>query len=793
MKMPEPAAVLHGGLKTGDAPVPLLGVAIAAHVRDLDCKVTISQRYANREGQPIEAVYVFPLDEGAAVCGFEALIDGVRVVGQMKEREQAFADYDDAMAAGHGAYLLDQERPDVFTASIGNLPPGKEVLVRISYVAELPVDADGVRFVLPTTVSPRYAPAEDLKGAGRTPAEAVNPPVQWQVPYGLDLDVTLEMASPILALESPSHPISVESVANAGRVRLATREAALDRDFVLQVRLAQPHQPRAVLERDARGALAVALCFQPAFTAEAGPCEAIFLVDRSGSMEGSSIEEATRALQLCLRSLPTGTRFNVVGFGSRFEQLFPESRVYDEASLALASHHVAGLRADLGGTEILAPLEAILKAPPRPGLPRQLFVLTDGQVSNTEAVLRLVRQHSVDTRVFTFGIGAGASAALVRGMARAGEGAAEFIAPGERVEARVLRQLGRALVPALTDVRVDWGGLKVRQAPDRVPPVFAVPEEPGDRKLGGAGRLLVHGFVSEPAAACEVTLHAVSPQGPLSWTLRVDPAAAREGNLVATLAARALIRELEEGQSPLHDRRGSLQARPRADEREKPEDVVKREIVQLGVTYGLASKHTSFVAVEERATPVYGHVQLRKVPVALTRGWGGTDREPMAGSGLGTGAWAAQAQFAAIRPMAAAPAPMAAAPRAAFLDAASAVLRKVKRAAPPSGSAPPAPAARPLDALVLLQRADGSWELSGELAGLIGRPLAELERLLRAASGPVETARRALATALALRWLETHAAAERAEWALLARKAERWLAGSGSQPASGTWQDAARA
>ena len=100
---------------------------------------------------PIEATYVFPLDEGAAVCGFEAVIDGTLVVGEVKEREEAFRMYDDAIERGDGAFLLDEERPDVFQASIGNLPPGKEVLVKLTYVTELAcrTPASGSRFRRP--------------------------------------------------------------------------------------------------------------------------------------------------------------------------------------------------------------------------------------------------------------------------------------------------------------------------------------------------------------------------------------------------------------------------------------------------------------------------------------------------------------------------------------------------------------------------------------------------------------------------------------------------------------------
>src|SRR5512139_1663489 len=120
------------GLLTREGvPVPLRGVRVEATIRDYAARVVLVQRYRNDEALPIEAVYRFPLEEGVAVCGFEAVIDGRHVVGEVDERGKAFERYDEALAAGHGAYLLDQERPDVFTLSVGSLPPGKEVVVRL--------------------------------------------------------------------------------------------------------------------------------------------------------------------------------------------------------------------------------------------------------------------------------------------------------------------------------------------------------------------------------------------------------------------------------------------------------------------------------------------------------------------------------------------------------------------------------------------------------------------------------------------------------------------------------------
>jgi len=741
----------------------LEGVSVDATIRDFCTRVTVTQRYRNREADPVEAVYVFPLDEAAAVCGFEALIDDVHVVGEVMERERAFEVYDDAIADGHGAYLLDQEKPDVFTASIGNIPPGKEVMVKISYVTELGLEGEDLRFVVPTTVSPRYAPAEDRVAVGRPPAEAVNPPVEWKVPYGLELSIDITMPSAIRSVESPSHPISVETGGRSSRVQLGGREAFLDRDFVLLVRLSDPLQAHGWVERTAEQSVAM-VSFRPRFEIDESPCEVIFVVDRSGSMGGSSIAEARNALQLCLRSLTEGSRFNIVGFGSRYEMLFEKSRPYNDKTLAQATNHVEAINANLGGTEILSPLEAVLQHPADPELPRQLLVLTDGQVSNTDAVIKLIRKHSKSARLFTFGIGAGASHYLVRGMARAGGGAAEFIYPGERVEAKVMRQLKKALTPAVTNVKIDWGNVEVDQAPHLVPPVFS------------GGRVLVYGFLAgDLSLPMDLELKARGPHGNISVVVTLDPVETREENLIATLAARAKLRDLEEGSSALHGSTGSLQRRGQQDR-------VKQEAVRLGVTYGLCSQWTSFVAVERRPSPVEGDMQLRRVPIALTSGWGGIDAVVERGFGRSI----LSGQFRAMSVPASMPladlTPMLSMPSEAetkrvtgsFLARA---LDVGEPAEPPTG--------RALDDLVQLQRADGSWNLTEELAQILGRKLRTLKSATPDSVGDQEIAQRAWATALAVRWLEVHAAEWAEEWELLARKANQWLLTCQCSPASG--------
>jgi hypothetical protein len=725
----------RAGLSSSSEPIPLEGVSIDAELNDFSARVVVTQRYRNLEDRAIEAVYTFPLDEQAAVCGFEAIVGGVHYAGEVQTRDAAFRGYDDALQAGHGAFLLDQERPDVFVASVGNVPPGGEALLKITYVTELAVEGESIRFTLPTTVAPRYAPARDRTGVGRPDAETLNPRREWSVPYGLELSVRIAMPGAITRIQSPSHPTSIAIDGTRATVSLAQAGAALDRDVVLLVEAKELFESHVRLERDEQGQLTAALAVRPVFDSAVAPAEVIFVIDRSGSMQGSSIAEVRNALQLCLRSLIPGCRFNIIGFGSTHTTLFDSSRAYDDASLVAASAHVQSLEADLGGTEILGALKFAFAQPAAPGLSRNIVVLTDGEVTNTDEVMAEVASHA-DARVFPFGIGRGASAHLVRGVARAGRGLAEFIYPGERIEPKVLRQFSRLLSPAIGDVNVRWGDLDATPVCADLPPVFA------------GERLVTYAFLAD-AHPTTVAVSARGPHGNVEFQapVRADVAA---GRTLAILAARRRIRELEEHPESLRQ----LGSRQTA----RTNDRFRDEIVRLSTTYGIVSRHTSFVAIERREGAVATELVLRRIPIALTSGWGGSDEA---------------SRPLSIR-MTAAPAPMAqmgSSPAELLADELHdeveprlmKIGRKIASFMKPSAS-------RPLDAVVELQRANGSWELTRDLAARLSIRFGELRSALPAGIDPD-----AWATLVALAWLDQHAPDERNEWSSLARKAEAWL------------------
>jgi hypothetical protein len=357
-----------------------------------------------------------------------------------------------------------------------------------------------------------------------------------------------------------------------------------------------------------------------------------------------------------------------------------------------------------------------------------------------------------------------------------------------------MRQFARVFAPAMTGVNVEWGQEGLTPASDRVPPVF------------DGERVRVYALAGAITAGT-ATLRGTIAGREVAFEIGIDPSTGVEGDTIATLAARERIRTLEEEGEYLESR-GSLQRRARANSK------AAGEIAALGVKYQLASRETSFVAVEHRDTPLEGRAELRRVPVALTSGWGGV-REPdrhylcapqMAASHMVVpspmpdwarvhGSFDVSSMHAGVDYETLAPADVR------FSREAAPAHARASRSAPPRSidqrvTPPRAQSTRPLDVLVSLQRADGSWELDGAFAGAVSLTLRRLEHELRHATGGADAARRALATALALEWLEQHAAAERGEWELLAKKAMQWLAASRTEPSAGQgwngWLEVAR-
>jgi Ca-activated chloride channel family protein len=592
-------------------PIPLLGVALSGEVFGAHAQISLRQRYRNDEKRPIEAIYTFPLPSDAVLVGFAMECAGRRIEGEVQEREEAFRRYDEAITKGHGAALLDQERRNVFTANVGNLLPGEETFVEVTYVQRLGAEEGALRLMIPTLVAPRYMPgsaAGDRTGHGTADpttlvpdADRISPRI-GDVNYGLSLDLLFDLGRPV-TLECASHSVVVEETGKyQRRVTFRSATVPLDRDIVILATGAAGVAVGVVADRRPGEEGTFALTVVPDLFADAGgqrrasARDVVFVVDVSGSMGGTSIEQARSALRLCLRHLAEGDRFAIIAFSSTWSA-FHESLVpFTQRTLESADQWVHDLTAN-GGTEMLAPLLAAV-ALLDSKLPRDRVVvlLTDGEVGNESMIVDRVVASAAGARVYTFGIGTNVSDLLVGDLARRTKGASELIHPGERIDDKVTAQFARATSPRVDDITVKFVGVDAGEvAPAEL--AALVDGEPwaiyGRYEEPGIGHAEIRGSFRGERFFLQVPVEL--------------PAEARRPGLGA-LWAGARIRDLEESERTLEGRRREAQ---------------HKRIVDLAVKHGIASKYTSFVVVEKRAGDRRARdlPEARPVPVNAPAGW----------------------------------------------------------------------------------------------------------------------------------------------------------------------------
>ena len=153
-----------GSLATAKGLLPLRAMDIQGRIDGLLSQVTVRQTFVNPFDEPLEATYIFPLPDRAAVRGFRMEVSGRTIKGTLEERAKARQDYDTAIAAGQRAAIAEEERPGVFTLRVGNIMPGEEASVHLDMTGVLPYSGGEVTFRFPLVVAPRYIPGTPLSG-----------------------------------------------------------------------------------------------------------------------------------------------------------------------------------------------------------------------------------------------------------------------------------------------------------------------------------------------------------------------------------------------------------------------------------------------------------------------------------------------------------------------------------------------------------------------------------------------------------------------------------------------------
>ncbi|XP_057624968.1 von Willebrand factor A domain-containing protein 5A-like [Chionomys nivalis] len=771
----------HCGLITGNKkPVPLKSISVTLSINDFVASVSATLNYENEEKVPLEAIFVFPMDEDSAVYSFEASVDGKKIVAELQEKMQAHSKYEDALSQGHQAYLLEEDdySRDVFSCTVGNLQPGAKVAVTLRYVQELPLETDGaLRYVLPAILNPRYQLSEQSANSClniKTPIVPLK-----NLPYTLNMVATITSQHGIERVQSNCSLSPMQYLADdktSAQVSLAEGHK-FDRDVELLIYYNEVHSPSVAVEMGMQdmkpdslmGAPSAMVSFYPDIPeVEASKAcgEFVFLMDRSGSMElpmnnqmdsQLRIEAAKETLLLLLKSLPMGCYFNIYGFGSSYEKFFLESVKYTQETMKEAVKRVKDLEADLGGTEILRPLCDIYKAPSIRGHPLQLFVFTDGEVDDTFSVVKEVKLNSKKHRCFSFGIGEGASTSLIKSIAQVSGGTAEFITDKDRMQTKALGSLKFALNASVGDISLSW----------KLPPgLSATMLSPEHNAIFRGQRLIIYaqltGTLPQVESSGEVclkyTLQGKSLENRVTFSLQPK---ANKSFTIHRLAAKSLIQRKDLGS------------------RETSEGE-KEDVVNISLQSGVLSSFTAFIAInKELNQPVQGPLTHRAIPWPMM-----LHDLPVCGfdycsdlafedceesvNVLCEGNVLRATALGGVR----------------FYDAESLNPYKRKLASVSMGKTSDSYTKKVnfenndkgfgenfAIQLISLQNANGSWELDENLTKILGSSLEDIK-----AANPAKDRDPSMwATVLAVLWLHTNGKDLKCEWELLERKAVAWL------------------
>jgi Ca-activated chloride channel homolog len=590
-----------------DVPVPLKHTDVQASIVGYISSVTVKQQFHNPYSSKIEALYVFPLPENAGVNDFVMTIGERRIRGIIREREEARQIYDQAKAQGHVASLMTQERPNIFTQHVANIEPGKAIDIDITYFSTLSFSDGAYEFAFPMVVGPRFNPPGSTTGVGAAPrlgqgTTSQQTEVQYLHPtersgHDISLAVDIDAGVEVERVDSKSHVIKVSRDSQDPgklKVRLADSDTIPNKDFVLRYTVAGDTVKSAlVAQADPRGngGYFTLMLIPPRELASLPrtPMEMVFVVDRSGSMDGKPIEQARAAVERGLRLLEPGDSFQIIDFSDTASQLGPRPLEATPENIRAGMQYAAGLDAR-GGTMMVNGLRAALDFPHDPRRLRFVCFLTDGFIGNEAEILTELAGRLGDSRIFAMGVGSSVNRYLIAEMSRMGRGAVAYLGLNDSASDTMDQFFQRISHPALANVRLDWSGAAVSDVvPACIPDLFV-------------GRPVI--ITGRYQGSFEGTIKVLGAAGGIDRELAISPEPAQEQrkSALASVWARAKIGELS----------AQMLAAPAA--------AIPEQVKRLALDYGLMSAFTSFVAVDCASTTQGEYGTTVPVPVVMPEG-----------------------------------------------------------------------------------------------------------------------------------------------------------------------------
>ncbi|UJR16362.1 hypothetical protein I4U23_003265 [Adineta vaga] len=585
--------------------VPLKAFHIRAQLVDVTGEVVLYQVYHNTSSVPIEAKYVFPLEENCSVCGFEAHINNKVIKGVVKEKEQAKREYREAIEKGHGAYLMHQEQPEVFSVSVGNLPANCEVIIKITYVAELSIENNDIIFRFPAKVA-SWQSKQALEAKDQTILPSINLEQDNSSMKSVEfsLKTSIRMPYEISKLFSPTHRLRRKVTDCLAMIELVDN-VLLEKDFILSITLKSINLPRMLnetyvvsdennnIELNDEQSQACMLTFYPKFEMTNNInefVEVVFIIDVSNSMDGNHVQQAKQLAHLFLTNMNNNDGniyFNIVTFGSDNDECFPISSPNTKENIDKAKHFILHSLDHRGNTDLFSVLRQYSLLPSPCKLGRQFILLSDGHINDLNSIITLLENQPsmAHDRFFTCSISDTSNKHQLKQLTNGahGGGLATVFDSNYRSKwkSKVLLILEHIRQPCVTNISIDWhGNLDNQQVKftNQAPKMI--------RSLFNGMRLTVYRFIQNCHKA---TLTAMINDQEFVTTVFSNKMTETRGTILHCLTARAIIHDYENGILHVDESENELMKKQ-----------YKQDLIDLSIKYSVVSSFTSFVAIEER-------------------------------------------------------------------------------------------------------------------------------------------------------------------------------------------------
>lgn len=543
---------------------------------------SLSQLYENISESNIDAVYTFPIPDTAVLTGFEATLGGRSLKAAVEDVNDVEKLYEDALENGINLLSMEEDEDGVLRMSIGNILPNETIKIKISYMDHLVYEDNSLKLMIPAVISPR--PMEE------------EPEEVYEIDsYKLSMNLLVESFTK-LNITSPTHKIVIEEEDDTlCKVSFDERQI-LDKDFILILKEEKTQEYGGMVyryEKDGEEKAILYLRILPRLDTnfEYVPQNYDFLIDMSGSMEGDKLEEAKNALQLCLRNLEDGDRFNIIAFDEKLRFFSKEGKVeINDDNLRKASAWINSLQAGKGAN-IFEALKYALEEKNNEGI-STILLFTDDMVENEDEILDYVKENIGDNRVFPFGIDTSVNSYFINKLAEVGYGKTEFIYPGERIEDMVLRQFNRITNPQVDVLSIDWGAVDVESTyPSTID--YLYDREPFSifAKVIGVieGKVCIKGKIGDEDYIKYIDLDKLDLE--------------ENASLIQKVWSRNRIESMSEKM------RG---------ERGKIKEAMREKIIEISKTSGIISPETTFILIEQIEEPVLGISINKIVPLQMT-------------------------------------------------------------------------------------------------------------------------------------------------------------------------------